>query len=158
MAFPFVSEDIIEQVAVRMSDSEEEYTQVIEELEAHQPVLLSYLLSENFKLLTQDEQAYLLYLALVIWQSSQIVQRTSFHIETDLIESKEEANWVLLHASKARRFKERLDGFFDNTTQEDLLAFIEDALMEEEEDNFVTKEGKELLFVGLKTVVDCLCD
>ena len=116
------------------------------------------MLSENFKLLTQDEQAYLLYLALVIWQSTQIVQRTAFPIETDLIESKEEANWVLLHASKARRFKERLDGFFDNTTQEDLLAFIEDALIEEEEDNFVTKEGKELLFIGLKTVVDCLTD
>jgi len=158
MAFPFVSEEIIEQVVVRMSDSEEDYTQVIEELETHQPVLLSYLLSENFKLLTQDEQAYLLYLALVIWQSTQIIQRTAFPIETDLIESKEEANWVLLHSSKARRFKERLDGFFDNTTQEDLLAFIEDALMEEEEDNFVTKEGKELLFIGLKTVVDCLCD
>lgn len=158
MSFPFVSEVIIEQVANTLSDSEDHYTDLIAELKTSQPVLLSYLLSENFKLLTQEERGYLLYLALVIWQSTQTAQPTALQIETELIESKEEANWEILNATKARRFRERLDGFFDNTPQEDLLAFIEDALMEEEEDNFVTKEGKELLFIGLKTVVDCLTD
>lgn len=157
MTFPFVSEIIINQVANQLSDSEEHYTDIVKEFKEKQPILLSYLLSDNFKLLTKDEQAYLLYLALVVWQATQTVQATTLPIDTQLIEKKEEANWENLHSSNARRFRERLDGFFDNTSQEDLLAFLEDALMEEEEDHFVTKEGKELLFIGLKTVVDCLC-
>ena len=157
MAFPFVSEVIINQITDQLSDSEEHYTDLVEEMKVKQPILLSYLLSENFQLLTQAERDYLLYLALVVWQATQTVQATTLSIDTPFIEKKEEVNWETLNSSNARRFRERLDGFFNNTTQEDLLAFLEDALIEEEEDHFVTKEGKELLFVGLKTVVDCLC-
>ena len=39
--------------------------------------------------------------------------------------------------------------FFENSSQEDLLAFIEDSLLEEEED-LVTKVGREPMFIALK--------
>jgi len=156
MPIPFVSEKIIDQIAVQLSESEEQYTIAISALKEQQPILLSYILSENFDLLIQKEKDYLLYLTLVIWKAIQQVQATTELIETEQIDEAEEANWELLHASKARRFKERLDAFFENTSQEDLLAFVEDSLVEEEEEAFLTKEGKELLFIGLKTIIDCL--
>ena len=49
--------------------------------------------------------------------------------------------------------------FFENTQQEDLLAFIEDSLTpgEDDDEEFpVTEEGAEAMFVMLKTVVDVL--
>jgi len=156
MPIPFVSENIIDQIAINLSESEEQYTLAISELKDQQPVILSYILSENFDLLIKKEKDYLLYLTLVIWKAVQQVATTTELIDTEQIDEMEEANWGVLHASTARRFKERLDTFFDNTSQEDLLAFIEDSLVEEEEEEFLTKEGKELLFIGLKTIIDCL--
>ena len=156
MPTPFVSENIIDQIAAQLSESEAQYTIAISALKDQQPILLSYILSENFDLLIQKEKDYLLYLTLVIWKSVQQVQARIELIETEQIDETEEANWELLHSSTARRFKERLDAFFDNTSQEDLLAFVEDSLVEEEEEVFLTKEGKELLFIGLKTIIDCL--
>ena len=156
MPTPFVSENIIDQIAISLSASEEQYTLAVSELKDQQPIILSYILSENFNLLTQKEKDYLLYLTLVIWKAIQQVQATGDLIPTEQIDETEEANWALLNSSKARRFKERLDAFFDNTSQEDLLAFVEDSLVEEEEEAFLTKEGKELLFIGLKTIIDCL--
>ena len=156
MPVPFISETIIDQIASDLSASEEKYTLAISELQDQQPIILSYILSENFNLLTQKEKDYLLYLTLVIWKAIQQSQATMELIATEQIDETEEANWTVLHSSKARRFKERLDAFFDNTSQEDLLAFVEDSLVEEEEEAFLTKEGKELLFIGLKTIIDCL--
>ena len=158
MNIPFISEEIIDHCSDRLSDTDKYYTDAIENMKNQQPILLSYLLSENFRMLTQEEKDYMLYLALVIWESVQQVQISLGGIETEDIEAKEEINWQILNESKARMFKERLDGFFKNTKQEDLLAFVEDALVEDEEEQIVTKEGKELLFIGLKTVIDCLCD
>ena len=60
------------------------------------------------------------------------------------IEEIEEQNWTLLNETKAKGFREKLDAFFEDYPQEDLLAFVEDALVEDEDD-FLTKEGKELI-------------
>ncbi|MFK8104727.1 MAG: hypothetical protein AB8G15_19570, partial [Saprospiraceae bacterium] len=74
------------------------------------------------------------------------------------LEEKEEDNWEKLENVPAGSFRDRLDVFFKDYPQEDLLAFAEDALVEEEEDSDInlTKEGKELMFVALKTIIDCL--
>jgi len=160
MPTPFISETIIEQVAENLSNSAANYTAAIQELEIVQPLLLAYLLSENFKLLTEEERSYQLYLSLVIWKSVQQVEPKAADLTEELLDTLEESNWETLNNSTARRFRERLDRFFDNTTQEDLLAFVEDALTDDEEDadnKLITKEGKELVFIGLKTVIDCLC-
>ena len=55
----------------------------------------------------------------------------------------------------AKRFRDRMDIFFENYSQEDLLAFVEDNLVEDE-DSLVTKEGREPMFVALKSVIDIL--
>jgi len=50
-----------------------------------------------------------------------------------------------------------MDIFFKNYFQEDLLAFVEDSLIEEEE-GLVTKVGREPMFVALKSIIDVWCD
>ena len=156
MKIPFITEQNIDAVAEKFSTQPSAYEEAIADMQAQQPILFSYLLSESFELLTKAESDYLLYLSLVIWKA--IYAQNNNHVVLDSlkIEEIEEQNWVIFNETNAKKFPKKLDAFFKNYPQEDLLAFVEDALIDDE-DSFVTKEGKELLFIGLKTEIDSLC-
>ena len=64
----------------------------------------------------------------------------------------------MLENNTAKKFRDRLDPFFENTQQEDLVAFAEDAVTEDLDDpeSLVTKEGREPIFVALATMIDVL--
>ena len=165
----FVSENIIDKVVEQLETAD--FEMEIERFGKSQPALLGYVFSEDFELLTREEREYLLYLLIVIWKSIEkikkdnpvAVENTSRKnsIDTPSVMSNalgeaEERNWELLDEVKETRFRERMNVFFDDSDQEDLLAFIEDALMEDDDESVVTKEGREPMFVALKTVVDVL--
>ena len=156
MTVPFITEEIIDCITETLNNEENSYDEAIGDMQAKQPILFSYLLSESFKLLIKEESKYLLYLALVIWKAVDTKVTEMPLLDSAKIEEIEERNWTLFNETNARRFKEKLDAFFDKYPQEDLLAFVEDALVDDE-DSFVTKEGKELLFIGLRTTIDALC-
>lgn len=156
MTVPFISEQIIDEITEALDNQENSYDLAIADMQAKQPILFSYLISESFKLLTKEESDYLLYLALVIWKAVNSTIGEQPILDSAKIEEIEEQNWTLFNETNARRFKEKLDAFFEQYPQEDLLAFVEDALVDDE-DSFVTKEGRELLFIGLRTTIDVLC-
>ncbi|NRB49729.1 MAG: hypothetical protein HRU41_18755 [Saprospiraceae bacterium] len=153
----FVSEKIIDQVALSLEGSRGAYEEAVELLREEQPVVLAYLFNEELKIFTQGEKEYMLYLILVIWEAVKAVKPEGIPAtSTDAFTAKEEKNWEILQAQKKRTFRDKLDAFFDQYPQEDLLAFVEDALVEDEEDDaVVTKEGREAVFIILKTVIDC---
>lgn len=153
----FVSEKIIDEVALSLEDSTGSYEDAVEQLREEQPVILAYLFNEELKIFTQEEKEYMLYLILVIWQAIKTANGdTQPSTSADAFTTVEEKNWEILQAQKKRSFRDKLDVFFDQYPQEDLLAFVEDALVEdEEEESVVTKEGREAVFIILKTVVDC---
>ena len=153
----FVSEKIIDAVALSLEDSAGAYEDAVEQLREEQPVILAYLFNEELKIFTQGEKEYMLYLILVIWQAIKTANAESQpSTSADAFTATEEKNWEILQAQKKRSFRDKLDVFFDQYPQEDLLAFVEDALVEdEEEESVVTKEGREAVFVILKTVIDC---
>ena len=154
-----VIEPIIDSVLDDFETGKWTVEEVIASWETQQPILLGYFLSETFDVLTDDEKPYLLYLATVIWISINRVRPVEETIDQNQLDDREEANWELLNEATSPRFRDRLDPFFEQTDQEDLLAFIEDSLVldESEEDEWkLTKEGREPIFIGLKTMVDCL--
>jgi len=155
----FVSEKLIDQVALSLEGSTGAYEEAVEQLREEQPVVLAYLFNEELKIFTQGEKEYMLYLILVIWKAIEEADPGELPaISADTFTAKEEKNWELLQAQKKRSFRDKLDVFFDQYAQEDLLAFIEDALVEEEdeeEETVITKEGREAIFVILKTILDC---
>lgn len=150
----FVSEDVIDQVAEQLGDSEIAFERTIQDMEQHQPVLLSYLMSENFSLFTDREREFLLFLVIVIYESVKQVNGVPEALEEEQISITEEYNWSLLQGVRGKGFHERLDVFFQNYPQEDLLAFVEDALSDVE-DGLVTKEGREAIFIAVKSLIDC---
>ncbi len=155
----FVSENIIDAVIEALEElSDEHYEQRMEAFAEAQPVLVAWLFSENFDLLNDDEKGYLQYLALIAWLSIRKANGAGEPVSEEQIGLAEEKNYEMLEASTAKKFRDRLNVFFENTPQEVLLAFAEEAVLEDEDDPeaLVTKEGREPIFVALKTLVDVL--
>lgn len=153
--FPFVSENTIETIASQLVD-EAQVELAVAALSERQPMVLAYLLSENFRLLTREEREYLLYIGIIICHSIYSTEPPSHIITQDLLDEKEEANWEKMNNVEKGSFRDKLDIFFKDYPQEDLLAYLEDSLAEDDSNNFVTKDGKGLMFIGLKTIIDCL--
>ena len=157
---PMIKEATIESVIAEFESGKLDYERTIREFSGRQPAIVSFLLADHEGALTDDEQEYLMYLANVIFRSVEREEGEQGKIPPDTVSAAEEKNWDLLGTSKSRSFRERLDVFFEKTEQEDLLAFIEDSLVEDEEaeEQVVTDEGREPMFVLLKTVVDVLSE
>ena len=153
----FISENIIESVAEEIGQSEEHFKNATIELQQEQPTIAGFIFSENFDLFTQAEKELLLFMVLVIFKSIKKENGDLQNPDAEDLGKKEEKNWDLLNSVTAKKFRERMDIFFENYHQEDLLAFVEDALTEEDE-SLVTKIGREPMFVALKSIIDCWCD
>lgn len=152
----FIDETTIDHIAVNLGTSDADRALAVESLEAEQPVLLAYLFSENFGAFLEREREYILFLVLVIIESIKVKHPgQTLPISEALLSETEEENWTKMQTVKAQRFRERMDIFFKDTNQEDLLAFIEDALIDEE-DGLLSKEGREPIFIVLKSIVDAL--
>lgn len=151
----FVSEVIIDEISESLNQKEGDYENIVTTLQEEQAPLFGYIFSENLSVLTQEEREFLLYLLIVILKSAEKVSGTNQPVPKKELEDAEEFNWAILDNKAPGAFRDRLDTFFENYDQEDLLAFVEDALMDSE-DGLVTKEGREVVFVFLKSVIDCL--
>lgn len=160
----FVSEEVIDKVVAAL-EANDNYETEMESIRETQPTILAYLLSENFAVLTMEEKEYLLYLTLVIVNAAEHVNSGLPLADEEALGGAEEENYGLMNASKERRFRDKLNVFFEDTPQEDLVAFAEDAVVmddegeenEEEERTFkITKEGREPIFIALKSIIDVL--
>jgi hypothetical protein len=155
----FVSEEVIDAIIDALEAyTDEQYEVQMEAFSEAQPVLFAWLFSQEFELLNDDEKGYLQYLALIAWKSIVEVNGPLDAVSEQEIGEAEENNYEILEASTAKKFRDRLDVFFDETPQEDLLAFAEEAVLESEDDpdSLVSKEGREPIFIALKTIVDVL--
>jgi hypothetical protein len=150
----FVSESEIDKAA-EIIGSEDDFPIIVQDFKSRQPVLLAYLFSENFKLLTQGEREYMMFLTLIIWTACENTKPDIATVEQSLLEELEESNWEQFHKVNSRKFHERIDPFFKNYPQEDLLALVEDALVQDE-DSEITNEGRDYIFIALKTIIDSL--
>jgi len=154
-----VSEEVIDSVIDALEAyNDEQYEQQMEDFSAAQPVIFAWLFSEEFELLSEDEQGYLQYLSLIAWKSITQANGPVEAVSEEEIGEAEEINYEILEASTAKKFRDRLSPFFEGTTQEDLLAFAEEAVLESEDepDSLVSKEAREPIFIALKTLVDVL--
>jgi hypothetical protein len=150
-----VPEATIDAVIEELNRSDAALEKADEEMAASQPELMAFLTQEAFDVLTEEEQDYLLLLGLTLWESARRTQGELPALSAEVIGEAEEANYALLEQAQGGNFRDRMDVFFRDFPQEDLLAFVEDALTDDEDD-MVTPEGRETIFVTLKTVIDAL--
>lgn len=150
----YIDDKLIDAAVDVISDDDDRYDEVLADLEQKQPAILAYLNDDDSTAFTEEELDYIHYLLLIMWDAVRRVHPNMPEISAEALAEAEELNWGKLEHIESKRFKDRLDIFFDTANQEDLLAFLEDALHEDEE-SFVTKEGREPIFVILKSIIDC---
>ena len=155
-----VNETIIEQAISQLENDPDLADTLLDEMEDSHPIIMAYLFSESFQVLTQNEREYLIPLALIIYQSYRLIGKPVFELTEEGIGQAEERNCEIYSEHPAKTFRERLNPFFEKAEEEDLLAFLEDALTIDneapEEDIELTKEGRDPIFIGLKTLVDVI--
>jgi len=147
-----ITEDQVDEAALVIGNLND-YEELLVTLSETQPALINYLYSESFQSFTAEEQQLFLFVGLVIWKSIDQQYDAIPELSEEDIANTEEKNWNLMDSFSKGDFRTRLTPFFDEYSQEDLLAFVEDSVTPDE-DNVVTEEGKEYLFISLKTIID----
>ncbi len=148
----FISETVIDTVVERLGTSDATVLESFERFKNQVPNLAAFITCENHDVFQEEEQDLLLFMAMVIYESILFEKEEVLAPNLDKIAITEEENWNILQASTSKEFRKRITPFFEGTDQEDLLAFVEDTLMDE--DGLVTKEGRIALFLVMKTLID----
>lgn len=149
-----IPESIINDIIDQYQD-EVKYLNDLKHLSSEQPDLIAFIDQENYSLLTNDEIALLEYLTLVIYFSSMKMIEKTIQIQGKSLEAAEEDNWNTFNEITAKSFFNKLDSFFKDYPQEDLLALVEDSI-QQDEDNIVTPVGREIIFVACKSIIDTI--
>jgi hypothetical protein len=148
----FISEQKIDQATDQL-ESNLDQTAFFEHLGEEQPILLAFLVAEEVDVLTEAEQQLMYLLAAIIYKAIEAEHPDCPLIDEEILGAAEEKNWGILEDNVRGTFSERITPFFNQYPQEDLLAFLEDALVFDEESE-VTNEGRPYIFVILKTMID----
>ena len=148
-----IQESTIERVLSRLETGQDDFAVEFSDFAEAQPHLAAFITNEENTLLSEREREILLFGTLVIYQSvtDQLVEPAV--ASEAMVGQAEEANYDLLPEKGA--FRDRLTTLFDDSEEEELLAFAEDLVSDDEADG-ITKEAREPLFLSLKTVVDVL--
>ncbi|THH37923.1 hypothetical protein [Neolewinella litorea] len=151
-----ISEATIDRTLDRLEGAGEEYEQQIQDFAESQPELMEYLTNEDVEAFTEGERELLLFAALVIFQSVDDERSGLEEVTGDAIATAEERNYEIMAASKGASLRDRLTPFFEQSGEEELLAFVEDLTLSEDEGDAISPEAREPFFVTLKTVIDTL--
>lgn len=137
-----------------MEGEASKFEEHLKKFEEEQGAIYNWLISDSFEILIKEEQAHLIYMALVIWRATSTIDKKYYQVSPEEIEKQDEEVWAVFLETKGK-FRDKLTVFFEGYDQEDLLAFVEDALEIEEED-FLTPVGREIIFVSMKALIDLL--
>jgi len=119
-----------------------------------QEEFLSYIKSEIAPSLLDEELKLFMFSASVIYNSVRSSNDDSYiPFDVDEFESNDEQNWG--QRDKSTSFDKSKDILFEAYHQEDLLAFIED-LISEDENEILSDVGKEIIFLSAKSYIDTL--
>lgn len=146
-----ILESTIEAVCTRF-DTTEKLAQAIDNLGQDQPHIAAYLKPENHKLLTEEEYGLLWFMTVVVVQSYEDTFGPARTLSQKQIGEAEEQLWATMNEQKAKNFRDKLNVFFDQIPEEEILAFVEDNLIDDD-DEIVSPAGREYLFVGCVAIL-----
>lgn len=137
----------------------EKYLQNLEEditddLFLKEEELLEYLKSDTFSSLSLAEREMLLFCFEVIFHSYRSAKNQSPEFDLDAYLDAEEENWHI--REEHNNWTSTVDSLFKNYKEEDLLAFVEDTLVDDEEEDNISEIAKEIIFISSKSYIDSI--
>ena len=151
----FVGEKTIDKTLDLLGEDASKIEKAVEKVLQRYPALEEYAEQENFLVLTGEERAILHYCILVIVEASMAALGNDVRIDAQNLEKAAEANWEVRSLAESKKFDQVIDSYFEGYKQEDLLAFVEDTLVQDE-DSPVSAIGREVIFISCKAVIDTL--
>jgi hypothetical protein len=153
-----IKDTTIDAVIESLDTFDDIYDNYVKDFVKKQPIVASFLEAEA-GILNEQERDFLEYLALVIYKSIEKKYPKLPALSEGEIGEAEEQNWAIEENATGKTFTERLNFFFEAYPQEDLLAFVEDSLIDDPDDpeanmEFITEEGRMPMFIALKTIID----
>lgn len=143
----------IERTFAWLEENDDQAEEIFKELDKLQPNILAFLFSDNHVIFSNNEKELLVFACLVLYKCTMGTPRELISMEE--IEQIEGKNYALVNEKLS--YDEQINLFFKGYPQEDLLAFIEDFISDEEDDEYaVNPESKLPIFITLKTISDCL--
>lgn len=136
------------------------YPKLVNKFTEEQPVILAYFLTISEEHLNEDEQHLFLYVALVVWRIMSKGEMQLPRVTKKMIREATEKNLKMLeylHGESESGFIETVEIMIENYNQPEVLQFVVEALIEEdEEDNgHIRNESIGMMMIYLKTVIDC---
>ena len=157
-----IAPELIDEIAERVSDYTEVKTaEKLAEIQAKQPTIAAYILSEDETyLFSEAEKTLLYYLVITIWETVKVAGKMPQRVALKRLDALQFDNWTALETFTNPKGMS-LDDYFEPVIGEhveaELLYFVCDGLEEEdEEDKIIAKDSLLPIFIMLKTVVDCL--
>ena len=155
-----ITSEIVEETWKRMAAMSWREAQKLAKLFVkQQPVVASYLLVVDSDVLNQDERQLLFYLGTVVWQMmSQGKTPLPTVTEDDLFRA-EDTNIKMveyLQGETESGFRQVTETILNSHQQPEVLRYVIEALMEEPEEGCIIRdENLGIMFLDLKTVIDC---
>jgi len=148
-----VHENNIDQ-AIDILDEEKTFILQSEKILKNHSAIIAYLSSEGFGILSEEEKDLLWYCLVVMFKAIELQKAETLEITMEALEEAEEDNYSRI-GEKDLKFLQIADILFQDYEEEDLLAFVEDTLVPDDDD-FPSPVGRKVIFISLKTIIDVL--
>lgn len=155
-----ISAEIVEQTWVEMNQmNPEEMIRTVTELSEEQPELLVYLMGAADEVFNQDEREMFIYVGTAVWQMMRRGERALQMISEEDIFEAEDRNIEMLEKMAEESpgdFMAMTGKMLSEYNQIEILRYIVEAIMEDDEDLEIREESRGWMLICLKSVVDCL--
>ena len=160
-----ISAEIVEKTWQKLAQMKPaEAIKMVEEAGKKQPALLAYLMGVGGDAFDQEEREIMLYIGFVVWKIMAQGNASLPVISLEDLEAAEDANFKLLEKLSEESpgdFISMVDSMLSRYNQPEVLKYVVEALMEDEEGDMAMEADDEeenmgLMMIYLKTVVDCL--
>ncbi len=153
--------DIVEQTWKNVADTPVgQVSKLIDRLGQQQPTILAYLLGVEEDSFTQDEREILLYMGVVIWKMFYSVNPDAPRVSHQKLLKQEESNFKVLEKLMGESegdFIAILEDMMNSYNQIEVLRYVLEGIMDTEDDDAeLSEDAKGLIFIYLKTIIDCL--
>lgn len=153
-----ISEETVTQTWQRIAQiSPQEVQRYLNQMSREQPAILAYLLTLDGDPFNQNEMGYILFIAMVVWQAMMQSPQGLRSVPIEAVEQADEANFAFLErflSAGDEDFEAAVAKMLAEYPEPEVLGYIVEALMEEDEEEPFRDEYRGLAFVCLKTVLD----
>ena len=150
----FIGEEFVFNFLDKIDENDRNFIKLRDEIVSNQLLIDALLTDENLDVLKEEEYDLLWFIIVVIYGAIKEGINSELPVlSKEIYQNWEESNWKIWNETKVKDFRGKLNPFFEDYPQEDLLAFVEDSL-ESDEDLEINPIAQEISFIISKSLID----